>query len=275
MKTSERFTIAGSAVLLLTLVLALWGSTVTRAADPTPTVDAHASHHPVTTETATGTSATATSTPEGGMAGTTAAGEAMNQEFDLMFIDMTIAHRESEVAMAQVALQRGEHQEVRDLAQSIIDREQAQIDQLTTWRNGWYPGTATMPMDQMVRMMSGMMASATLATPTSDMGDMAGTPATGTMADMMQMMDPKAEAQALDMATGPFDRAFLQAMIPHHQCAVMMAEAALQHATHPEIERMAQGIIDTQQREIGQMQVWLAAWYGASLGATPTSSREP
>ena len=40
--------------------------------------------------------------------------------FDLMFIDTMIPHHEAAIAMAQAALTRGEHPEIRDLAQEII-----------------------------------------------------------------------------------------------------------------------------------------------------------
>lgn len=107
-----------------------------------------------------------------------------------------------------------------------------------------------MPMDQTGQMMEGMM---------SGMPGMMG---------MMGMMDPQAAVQALCSAAGPFDQAFLERMIPHHQGAVMMAQAALTHATHPELKDLAQRIVDGQQREITQMQGWLAAWYGATPAAS-------
>lgn len=60
-----------------------------------------------------------------------------------------------------------------------------------------------------------------------------------------------------------FDRAFLEGMIPHHQGAIDMARAAQQSARHEEIKRMADDIIETQQREIDQMRQWMREWgYG-------------
>ena len=46
-------------------------------------------------------------------------------------------------------------------------------------------------------------------------------------------------------------------MIPHHQGAVEMAKVALKHAKDPETKRMAQKIIDDQEKEIAEMQEWL------------------
>ncbi len=54
-----------------------------------------------------------------------------------------------------------------------------------------------------------------------------------------------------------FDRAFIEAMIPHHQSAIDAGRLAEQQATRPEIKELAQAIIEDQQREIDQMNQWL------------------
>ncbi len=57
--------------------------------------------------------------------------------------------------------------------------------------------------------------------------------------------------------TGNPDVDFRTHMIPHHQGAVEMAKVALKHAKDPETKRMAQKIIDDQEKEIAEMQEWL------------------
>jgi len=57
-----------------------------------------------------------------------------------------------------------------------------------------------------------------------------------------------------------FDIAFIEAMIPHHQGAIDMAQAALTNAEHQEIKDLAVGIIDAQQKEINMMNEWLKMW---------------
>jgi uncharacterized protein (DUF305 family) len=57
--------------------------------------------------------------------------------------------------------------------------------------------------------------------------------------------------------TGNPDIDFRTKMIPHHQGAIDMARVALAHALDPETKRMAQRIIDDQDKEIAEMQDWL------------------
>ncbi len=70
-----------------------------------------------------------------------------------------------------------------------------------------------------------------------------------------------AMADALKGKTGDdFDKAFLRAMISHHQGAVTMALQARQDAKHSEIKAMAEDIISAQTREIAQMKSWQQQW---------------
>ncbi len=59
-----------------------------------------------------------------------------------------------------------------------------------------------------------------------------------------------------------FDKAFIKEMIIHHEGAVLMAQAALDNAKHPEIKTMANAIISAQTSEVNQMKSWLVSWYG-------------
>lgn len=66
-------------------------------------------------------------------------------------------------------------------------------------------------------------------------------------------------------STVPFDRAFIDAMVPHHEAAITMAQSALGAGlTQPDLIRIAQSIVDTQQGEIDQMRSWRMQWFGSS-----------
>jgi len=166
-----------------------------------------------------------------GMGGEGTATEGMS--FDQMFIAGMVPHHQSAIDMAEMARTRAEHKEIGQLASDIISAQQREIGQMRTWYKQWY-GTDQIPqMDE--QMMGEMM-------PGTDMGGM--------------------EATDLSKAK-PFDKAFIDAMIPHHQSAVMMAQHALKQAKRPEIKQLAQEIIASQEQEITQMKQWRTAWYGS------------
>jgi uncharacterized protein (DUF305 family) len=55
----------------------------------------------------------------------------------------------------------------------------------------------------------------------------------------------------------PFDPAFLEMMIPHHEGAITMAKAQLANGSDHELKQLAQGIITAQQREIDEIRARL------------------
>ncbi len=72
----------------------------------------------------------------------------------------------------------------------------------------------------------------------------------------------------------PFDRAFIDGMVPHHQSAIAMAQAAKDAGlSNPDLVAIAKNIASSQQREINQMRNWRKEWFGSSAidpnGADP------
>lgn len=152
------------------------------------------------------------------------------------FIEQMIPHHEDAVTMSDLALTQSEHEEIRTLAAHIKQVQTDEITQMQQWYQAWY-GTA--PSSQTM-MGHGMPAMAT------------------------------ATATPLDGAQ-PFDKAFIEQMIPHHQMAVMMSTMARQMVTQPELRGLLDSIITSQTAEIEQMRGWYLAWYGTPVPDTAMS----
>ena len=87
----------------------------------------------------------------------------------------------------------------------------------------------------------------------------------GKMGRMMQMSSNQMQGMMMmgDLgASDPqFDLRFMNAMLPHHEGAVTMAEDALKKSKRPEVKQLAREIITAQQKEIAQLKQWRKAWY--------------
>lgn len=165
--------------------------------------------------------------------GNGAGGGSIPNDTDGAFITGMVAHHKSALDMAAVAVDKAEHAEVEQLAETILAEQEKEIEELNSAHRRIYG--EPVPENGMVH------------------GDL------GMSADEMGMevdVDALAEAR-------PFDRAFLDAMIRHHEGAVRMARAEVDRGGDPELRRIAQRIIDAQSREIDQMRAWRAEWYGA------------
>ena len=122
--------------------------------------------------------------------------------------------------MDHVAEKNAEHEEVEPLAGNIITTQRAEIEELQSIKQGEF-GTSRVPMDMSM----------------------------GQRKRMGMEMDPQSLADE-----NPFDEAFIDAMIPHHQSAVEMAIVANQESDNPRIKELAANIVSAQEREIAQMQ---------------------
>jgi uncharacterized protein (DUF305 family) len=67
--------------------------------------------------------------------------------------------------------------------------------------------------------------------------------------------------------TGDVDSDFVAMMVPHHQGAIDMAVAVLRYGRNPQIRRLAQEIIVTQQQEIAAMRLAVGEPLPVSLTA--------
>jgi len=143
------------------------------------------------------------------------------------FIDAMVPHHQGAVAMARVALENAEHEEIKELSRNIVSTQQAEIEELKAIKKGEF-GTSEVPMEMSPRQTRGM----------------------------GMMMNPEQLAHSR-----PFDKAFIGAMIPHHQSAIYMAQVASEKSEVPAIKELAQDIVGAQEREIEQMKRWRQQWY--------------
>lgn len=151
--------------------------------------------------------------------------------FDRLFIDMMVPHHMGAVAMARIAVSRTQHPQLRRLAQSIIADQEHEIMVMKNWRVGWYGSAAT-----------------------PNMMHMPGLPGLTMHMDMMGEIDHLKTAI-------PFDKAFIDAMIPHHRMAIEAATLELTYGTHAKLKALAVSIIASQAREIGLMDAYRELWY--------------
>jgi uncharacterized protein (DUF305 family) len=143
------------------------------------------------------------------------------------FLNGMVPHHQDAVAMADIALERAEHPEIRELAQNIKRDQEREIE-------------------QMQRIL----------------GDDIATPSAGGHGGHAGMVMPAGEIEALRTAQ-PFDQAFIDAMIPHHESAIKSAQEVKDKAKRQEVKTLAENIITAQEREIAQMREWRRQWYGS------------
>ena len=163
---------------------------------------------------------------------------------DRMFIEQMIPHHQDAIDMANLALVRAEHPEIRQLAENIIRDQSREISRMRSWYKAWY-GT-DVPEYEDAMMGGGMNRRG------SGTGMMSGGTG-GSMTDLAQ----------LGNATR-FDKEFIEQMVPHHQMAIMMAQMTL-NSDHQEMRELGSSIIRSQSAEVEQMQEWYSLWYGTQV----------
>lgn len=145
--------------------------------------------------------------------------------------DMSVHHAQA-VDMALVMLERARDPQIRILAKDIALTQQAQIGQMSGWLDAWgLPATGrAAPMAWMGH--EGMEA-------------MPGMASRDELASLRRL--PRAQAE----------RTFLILMIAYHRGGVEMARALLERSRRPEVVRLAQAMVDSQEAEIAAMEALL------------------
>ena len=137
---------------------------------------------------------------------------------DLAFAKMMIPHHQSAIDMAKLAQDKGESMFVQNLADDIIAAQQEEIEVLT----------------------QGVKDLEAAGVEEGDLG--LAEHETGMDADLDELRD-----------ANPFDRAFIDMMVPHHRGAIAMAEVEVKKGKEPSLLAVAENILTTQQVEIDAM----------------------
>lgn len=177
-------------------------------------------------------------------------------DFDKAFLQQMTMHHAMAVMMARPAAANAGRQEVKDLAQAMIDDQTREIAQMRTWAKDWYG----LDIPDHVAMMDQMMGSGQ-AMPGMGQGGPhnSGMPMQGGM-PMMRGMSMMADLWKLPPQR--LDAVFMAMMIPHHQGAIDMASLVPDRAAHSELKDLATTIVESQRSEIDQMNAWLTSRYG-------------
>ena len=161
-------------------------------------------------------------------------GGAAGNATDRAFAGSMVPHHEGAVDMGRLARDEATHAELKALAEEIVTSQTAEIRTLRR-------------VDRELRG-EGVRA--------------------GSLGLDEGMMGMGMDMHGLE-SERPFDRAFIDMMVPHHLGAVRMSRVELQHGENGELRKLARDIIAAQNREIRQMREWRKAWYGS--GAAPST----
>lgn len=161
-------------------------------------------------------------------------GTRMMGNIDRHFIEQMIPHHDGAIAMATLALKKASRPEIKNLASAIIEAQNKEIKDMRGWYKEWFKTDVPNGVSSLVG--GGMMSGSGMH------------------------MGGQEDMRTLENASD-FDKAFIEAMIPHHQLAVMMAQMLKAGTNRLETLSLADNIIESQSKEIQEMQSWYESWY--------------
>ena len=153
---------------------------------------------------------------------------AADAQHELQFIDTMIAHHEVAIDAAQLVGTRAQHDELKQLARTVIEDQRREIARLRSWRSEWFgdsPKAVNFDLPGIREGMQGM-----------DLGKL----------DLLK--------------ENAFDLEFIRQMIAHYRGAVTMSKDLAGKETHAELKGLAANIVSSQTAEIEQMRAWEKEW---------------
>ena len=146
----------------------------------------------------------------------------MTGDFDVDFANMMIEHHQGAIDMSQQELNAGKDDKIKGMAQTIIDKQKKEIQELRDFVNTYKP--------------SGMKHGE---------GEL-----------QKSMKDMESQMKGMSML-GDADKDFAMMMSAHHQSAVDMAKLELKNGMSSKLKQMAQKTVSDQTKEINEFKTWL------------------
>lgn len=179
--------------------------------------------HPRSGSSADGKSLDGSGKGMGAMAGMALMAD-MSVTDEFGYLTMMIPHHEEAIASARVLQAGTDRPEMRAFAESIIDTQTREVNQMRAWLAAWYPDRdTTVDYTPMMRDLTGLRG------------------------------DALDQAFLQDMIPHHMAAVMMSQQLLTRDLAV-----------HPELEPFARNIRDTQRAEIMQMHGWLADWFDES-----------
>lgn len=147
-------------------------------------------------------------------------------QFDGLFLQSMIAHHQGGIMMANIALKKAVHPELKRFASEMIAKQKKEIGEMSAWLKEW---SQTVPEDSVQ-----------------------------SEASRKKM---RQDMEQLEMLSGSdFDLPFAKMMAKHHQSAIEMAKLVEQKAQKSQLKQFAKKLIADQNMEVTQLQKWQKEW---------------
>ena len=154
------------------------------------------------------------------------------------FLTAMVSHHESAITMSAIAKEKGEDPFITKLAGDITSTQEREIDEMDAIYKRLFKATLK-----------------------SDPGAHDGL---GLSAEQAGMTHSEGTSKMLE-AADPFDRAFVDEMVPHHEGAIKMANVLLKSTKDDQLRKLAEGIISTQETEVQEMNAFRTREYGGPV----------